>query len=70
MTIGAGRSLSATLWFAAVFYRARLGFAVQYQDSGFAELARAEAELHLWAVNDDGWAERARTWPNSWCAAG
>lgn len=32
---------------AAVFYRDRLGFTVQYQDSGFAKLARDEAELHL-----------------------
>jgi len=43
---------------AAVFYRDRLGFTVQYQDSGFAKLARDEAELHLWAANDEGWAER------------
>jgi len=43
---------------AAVFYRDRLGFTVQYQDSGFAKLARDEAELHLWAANDDSWAER------------
>ncbi len=41
-----------------MFYRDRLGFAVQYQESGFAKLARDEAELHLWAANDGSWAER------------
>lgn len=44
---------------AAVFYRERLGFNVQFQDDGFAKLARDEAELHLWAASDQGWKDRA-----------
>lgn len=44
---------------AAVFYLRRLGFTVQFQDDGFAKLARDEAELHLWAASDQGWKDRA-----------
>jgi len=44
---------------AAAFYRQRLGFSVQFQDDGFAKLARDEAELQLWAASDQGWKDRA-----------
>ena len=40
---------------AAEFYRTKLGFSVPHQDEGFAILARDEAEIHLWASNDESW---------------
>jgi catechol 2,3-dioxygenase-like lactoylglutathione lyase family enzyme len=40
---------------ASEFYRTKLGFSVPHQDEGFAILARDEAEIHLWASNDESW---------------
>ncbi|HET6999414.1 MAG TPA: VOC family protein [Solirubrobacterales bacterium] len=44
---------------AAAFYRERLGFTVAHADDGFAKLQRDDAELHLWAANDESWKRRA-----------
>ena len=43
---------------AAPFYRNRLGFAVAYQDEGFAALTRDRVELHLWEASDGSWRSR------------
>ena len=44
---------------AAAFYNERLGFEIKYQDQAFAILKRDDAELHLWAANDQGWKDRS-----------
>jgi catechol 2,3-dioxygenase-like lactoylglutathione lyase family enzyme len=43
---------------AAAFYRRRLGFSVTYADGKFAILVRDEAEVHLWAADDQSWRQR------------
>jgi catechol 2,3-dioxygenase-like lactoylglutathione lyase family enzyme len=43
---------------AVLFYNERLGFFVRHREHSFAILERDDAELHLWAANDQGWRER------------
>ncbi len=43
---------------AAAFYRERLGFTIAHADRGFAKLRRDDAEVHLWAANDESWKNR------------
>jgi catechol 2,3-dioxygenase-like lactoylglutathione lyase family enzyme len=43
---------------ASTFYVQHLGFSVGYSDEDFARLLRDDAELHLWAANDESWRER------------
>jgi len=43
---------------AVAFYRDRLGFRCLHEESSFAIVARDMAEIHLWAADDDGWADR------------
>ena len=47
----------------AGFYREKLGFAVVYEETGFAVLKRDSVVLHLWAANDDGWRKRVGSPP-------
>ncbi|HEY0826614.1 MAG TPA: bleomycin resistance family protein [Bacilli bacterium] len=44
---------------AVMFYEIKLGFIVQYKDSGFAKLIRDEVEIHLWAACDKSWKLRS-----------
>ncbi len=41
------------------FYKTRLGFAVPYNDDGFAKLIRDDVEIHLWASSDETWKNRS-----------
>jgi catechol 2,3-dioxygenase-like lactoylglutathione lyase family enzyme len=43
---------------AVAFYQRRLGFSVSYADDRFARLVRDEAEVHLWAADDQSWRQR------------
>jgi catechol 2,3-dioxygenase-like lactoylglutathione lyase family enzyme len=43
---------------AVAFYQRRLGFSVSYADDRFARLIRDEAEVHLWAADDQSWRHR------------
>ncbi|WP_349362866.1 MAG: VOC family protein [Roseitalea porphyridii] len=44
---------------AALFYRDRLGFAVDHVDAGYAIVVRDRVAIHLWAATDESWRERA-----------
>lgn len=46
---------------AVCFYRDRLGFAVPYEDEGFAVVRRDGAVVHVWRAGDESWRDR-RSW--------
>jgi len=43
---------------AALFYRDRLGFAVDHVDAGYAIVVRDRVAIHLWAATDESWRGR------------
>jgi catechol 2,3-dioxygenase-like lactoylglutathione lyase family enzyme len=45
------------------FYRDLLGFTCLHEDAGFAIFRRGDAELHLWAADDEGWRARSAASP-------
>lgn len=63
MTLRLGRTVPALpvrdIAAAIAFYRDRLGFEVGHYDDGFAIVMRDDAEIHLWAANDESWEVRA-----------
>lgn len=60
--MGLGRTIPAMpvrdLAVAVECYRAKFGFAVLHQDTGFAVLQRDDARVHLWEASDVGWRDR------------